>query len=147
MMNSPRIILSMLIGSMELAFLLIINQRLGNGSSSGQDFMALVCSAGTSLFLVVLAFPLVWFMGEATSWLLLPLFDVLGKQGLQAEPLQAGDAAVANRSARSLRVELMRYVERKHAAGLPLDELIAKLRRAGWDDSTIAAVMRGVDDR
>lgn len=138
-----RRLIAFMVGMGELAALLLLSATspaMDQALNLWQLFvMSVICTAGLGLLIWL---PLCWFLGEVTLWLLGLVTSLVGRgptaPGRENARLQPSNKSLTN---------LASYVQRMREAGVPNEPLRERLRRAGWDDPTIAAVMRGVDDR
>lgn len=143
MKSWSRRILAALIGLAEVgASLFFLDGRSDDGLLLSWVIVSVVCTAGLGLAIWI---PVCWALGEVTLQLLGALTGRSSRNRSRAP--SADGAAQAAPAGSALKSALHTYVERMRTAGLADDELRARLRRAGWDDPTIVAVMRGVDDR
>lgn len=142
MKSWSRRILAALIGLAEVgASLFFLDGRSDDGLLAWV-IVSVVCTAGLGL---VIWIPVCWFLGEVTLEFLGAL---TGRSSRNRSSAPSADGAATPAPAGStMNSALQTYVERMRAAGVADDELPARLRRVGWDEQTIAAVMRGVDDR
>lgn len=137
-----RRILAVLIGLPELGALLFFLDGRSDDGLLSWVLASVVCTAGLGL---VIWIPVCWFLGEVTLEFLGALTGRSSRNRSRAPSAAGAEQAAPAGSA--LKSALHTYVERMRTAGLADDELRARLRRAGWDEETIAALMRGVDDR
>lgn len=134
----PRRILAVLIGFAELWPLNIV---VGEpGTLAFLVMTSVACTAGLGLLIWI---PFCWVLGEATLWLLGLATGLagVGPSGLA----KAGGGPASGRPGSSQRADMARYIARMREAGVPDEHLRERLRRAGWDEGTVASLLQGED--